>query len=88
VTETLRLRAGVLEWREIEGEIVAVDTRTSTYVAVNRAGATLWPALVRGATRDDLAAILTNEFKVDRASANTDVDAFIGMLAEQRLLDA
>lgn len=87
MSDTLRLREAVLEWREIEGEIVAVDTRTDTYVAVNRTGAALWPALVRGATLDDLASILVDEFKVDGARAKADVDAFIGALAEQRLLE-
>jgi hypothetical protein len=88
MTEKLRLRSGVLEWREIEREIVAVDTRTATYLAVNRTGAALWPALVEGAEHEDLVTILVDEFEVDRASAKADVDAFIGMLTDQRLLDA
>jgi hypothetical protein len=87
MTEKLRLRQGILEWREIEGEVVAVDTRTATYLAVNRTGAALWPVLVDGTTREDLVNILVDTYGVDANSARTDVDAFIAMLVEQELLE-
>jgi hypothetical protein len=38
MTEELRLRNESVEWREIEGEVVAVYTRKSIYIAVNRSG--------------------------------------------------
>jgi hypothetical protein len=87
MTGKVRLRPGILEWREIEGEVVAVDTRTATYLAVNRTGAALWPALVEGAARNDLVTILADEFQIDRVNAKADVDAFIGTLVEQDLLE-
>ncbi len=46
----LRLRSDALAWREIEGQIVSVDLRGSVYLATNRTGAALWPALVEGTT--------------------------------------
>ena len=46
MSRSLRIRPGVVEWRQLEEEIVAVDTRQSTYMAVNRSGALLWPALL------------------------------------------
>ena len=51
MTEPLRVRADALEWREVDGEIVALDLRRSVYLAINPSGALLWPALVEGASR-------------------------------------
>jgi hypothetical protein len=84
--ETLRLQPGAVEWREIESEIVAVNTRTAAYLAVNPSGAVLWPPLVRGTDRGELVDALIAEFGIDRARAASDVEAFLAMLAEQGLL--
>ncbi len=62
---SFRLRDGELEWREVEGEIVALDLRASTYLSVNRTGTALWPHLTAGASRDELVAALTSRFDVD-----------------------
>jgi hypothetical protein len=87
VNQRLQLRPSAVEWRVVDGEVIAVDTRTSTYLAINRTGAVLWPALVEGTNRDELAEALTSEFGIDRAQADSDVDAFVGMLAKQELLE-
>jgi hypothetical protein len=87
ITAELRLRNHALEWREIEGEVVAVDTRKSVYMAVNRSGAVLWPALAAGATRDNLVERLVEAYEIDRESAEGDVDAFLRLLDEQDLLE-
>jgi hypothetical protein len=86
MSETLRLRSDALEWRNVEGEVVAVDTRTATYLAVNPSGAELWPALISGATREDLIDVLGRQFGLSRERAASDVDAFVQMLHEQDLL--
>jgi hypothetical protein len=83
----LRLRNQALEWREIEDEVVAVDTRKAIYMAINHTGAVLWPALAEGATREELVERLTRAYDVDRGAAEGDVDAFVSMLKEQDLLE-
>jgi len=83
----LRIRPGVLEWRELEQEVVAVDTRRSVYMAVNRSGAILWPALFEGATFDELVNRLVESYGLDRGTAERDVDTFVRALDEQDLLD-
>jgi hypothetical protein len=88
MTESLRLRPGALEWREIDGEIVALDVRRSVYLAVNESGAILWPALAEGATEDDLTGRLQEAFDLDADRARQDLDAFVAMLREHDLLDA
>jgi hypothetical protein len=81
-----QLRDSELEWREVEGEIVALDLRASTYLSVNKTGTALWPRLTAGASRDELVAVLTSRFDVDAEAAGRDVDSFVGVLEEKGLL--
>jgi len=83
----LRIRPGSVEWRELEQEVVAVDTRRSIYMAVNRSGAILWPALLAGTTFDELVDRLSESYGLDRDAAQRDVDTFVRALDEQDLLE-
>jgi hypothetical protein len=85
--QPLKLRAEAIEWREIDGEVVALDLNRSVYVAVNQSGAALWPALATGATRAELVTLLQEEFGLEREAAAGDVDGFIAALREQALLE-
>jgi coenzyme PQQ synthesis protein D (PqqD) len=75
-----------LHWREIDGEIIALEAHGSRYVAANGAGTVLWRALVDGTTRDGLADELVREYGIDRARAEADAGRFVDALAEQGLL--
>jgi hypothetical protein len=88
MNEKLNLRADALEWREIDGEIVALATRSSTYIAINSSGAALWPALARGATRGELVSVLQDRFAIDGERAGKDVDSFLAAMRGQDLLRA
>jgi hypothetical protein len=81
-----QLNPDTLSWREVDGEILALDLAASRYLTSNAAGAVLWKHLAAGATRGELAAALVEEFSIDRDRAFTDVDAFLGDLSEQGLL--
>lgn len=78
---------GGVPWREVEGEIVALDLRTSSYFGVNKTGTVLWPTLQEGATRAELVARLTASFGIDEATAAADLDAFLVSLRERGLLE-
>jgi Coenzyme PQQ synthesis protein D (PqqD) len=82
----LKLRDTDLHWREIDGEIVALEAQGSRYVAANGAGTVLWRTLVAGATRAELAEELVRSFGIDTQRAATDVDRFLDQLAAQNLL--
>lgn len=84
--ETLRLRADGLLWREIEGEIVAVDTSSSEYLAVNRSGVSLWRDLVEGTTVERMRNGLVERYGLDSARAAADVEAFVKLLRARNLL--
>lgn len=86
MSETLRLRGEGLEWRLLEGEIVALDAPAEKYLSVNRTGTVLWQALTCGATREDLIAHLVEAFDVDGEKAARDLDVFLATLDAQGLL--
>jgi Coenzyme PQQ synthesis protein D (PqqD) len=88
VMTVLRLDPDAIAWREVDGEILALDIAASMYLSTTPAGATLWRALARGASRDDLVELLLAEFDVDEARATTDVEAFVAELAAHGLLAA
>jgi hypothetical protein len=82
----LRLRDTDLHWREIDGDVIALEARGSTYLAANHAGTLLWRALVTGSTREGLADELVRAYGIDRGRAAADAGRFVDALAEQRLL--
>lgn len=82
----MRLRDTDLDWREVEGELVALDLRESRYLAVNQTGKQLWSALVDGATRVELVDRLVDAFEIERSQAEADTDAFLGDLESRGLL--
>jgi hypothetical protein len=84
----LRLRDTDLHWREIDGEVIALEARGSTYLAANGAGTLLWRALAAGATPAALADELVRAYGIDRERAVADADAFVDRLSAQGLLVA
>jgi hypothetical protein len=88
MTTEIKLRAADLHWREIDGEVIGLEARASTYVAANLAGSLLWRALVAGSTRERLAHELVYEYGIAPERAAADVDAFVTQLAAHGLLEA
>jgi hypothetical protein len=84
----LKLRETELHWREIDGEVIALEARGSQYVVTNSAGTVLWRVLLGGTTRDGLADELVRAWGVDRERAVADADRFVAALAELGLLAA
>jgi hypothetical protein len=74
-------------WRANDDEVVVLDTSRSEYLAVNKTGAAVWPLLVAGATRDELAKALVSNFGVSESRAASDVAAFVAVLAERGMLE-
>jgi hypothetical protein len=88
MSEVVRIRPGLLEWRMVDGEIVALDLRTKRYLAINDTGAAVWTGLVQGTTRQALVATLTEKFEVSDETAADDIEIFLQELAAQDLLDS
>jgi hypothetical protein len=84
---TLALRTDDIEWRVVDGEVVAVDLSAKAYFATNASGALLWSRLHAGARRAELVELLCERYGLTTDTAERDVDAFLDHLAEHGLLD-
>jgi hypothetical protein len=83
---TVRLRSADLHWKDVEGDVLALDTRTELYLAVNKSGALLWQLLARGTTRAELVDRLAHEYDLAPARAASDVAALLDDLSARGLL--
>ena len=81
----LRLNPRAVEWRAVEGEVIALDLNRSTYLGVNPTGSVLWEAIARGASRDSLVQRLVETFGIAEDAARVDVDAFVEDLLRRGL---
>jgi hypothetical protein len=85
--EPVRLRADVVRWREIDGEVIAIDLGASKYLSTNESGVHLWRRLAEGTTREELVAELVRIFGIEEKQAETDVDRFVEELRSRNLLE-
>jgi coenzyme PQQ synthesis protein D (PqqD) len=86
VDDRLELRRDAVEWRRIEGEVIAIDLERAVYLGVNGSGAVLWELLAHGTTRALLVDRLVEEFALDEDRAEEDVDRFLAELERRELL--
>ena len=84
---TLHLRATDLHWRIVDGDVLALDTRTQQYLALNHSAAVLWQLLADGTTRSRLQEQLISEYGIDPTHAAADVEALLNELSQHTLLD-
>jgi hypothetical protein len=82
----MKLRVDGLSWREIDGETVILDLRSSTYFRANRTGTFLLQALTEECQRDTLIARLAAAYELGPGVAADDVDAFLAVLSGRGLL--
>lgn len=82
----LTLRSDGLDWVDVEGEIVVLDTDRSIYLAPNPSGALLWRMLIDGTTHQEMVTALVTTFGVTSERAERDVDAFLDRLEDLGLL--
>ena len=78
--------------REIAGDTLLIPTgRTALdlngMLTLNESGALLWRALEQGADRRALTQALTDEYEVEPAQAERDVDEFLRTLSEAGCLE-
>lgn len=85
--ETLRLRVERLEFVDVEGELVVLDTRRSLYYSVNESGGRLWAALRAGTNRSELRQILMDTHGLSEEKATADLTTFLEQLDSAGLLD-
>ena len=84
--DVFRVGAPGVVWRAAGDEIIVLDTVSSVYFGLDRAGALLWTHLVGGATAVDLVAVLVAAEPVDQARATVDVTDFLDALLGHGLI--
>jgi hypothetical protein len=82
----LVLAEASLIWREADGEVIVLDKRTWSYLALNESGAELFKAIAAGTTRGGLVEQLCRTYELDAQSALRDVDAFVSTMQERQLV--
>ena len=82
----MRLRSDDLTWREIDGELVILDLRSSKYLTTNASGAVLLKELVEERSRAELASALVAAFGISQVQAEADVSNYVGALVDAGLL--
>jgi hypothetical protein len=82
----LRLDEKAVSWTEVDGEILALEHESSTYISTNRTATILWASLAKGASREQLIGAVMQEFDVNETTAAADIDAFVEALSRRGLL--
>jgi hypothetical protein len=83
---TVRLRSEDLQWKELDDEIVVLDSKEGTYLAINGSGAVLWPRLAAGATMPELVQALVDAYRLEEDVAKRDTQEFVASLGARGLL--
>lgn len=77
---------GDLSWREVHGELVAVNVSTGEYHVFNGVGSWIWEAIDRGVTAPGVVEGLSDRYGVERERITSDLEVFLQALFERGLL--
>jgi hypothetical protein len=83
----MKLRVDDITWREIDGDLVILDLRSSTYLTANATGTVLMRQLTEERTPQQLADALVDAFGIPEPRAQQDVQTFVDVLGEHGLLE-
>lgn len=84
----MRLRSSDLTWREIDGDLVILDLRSSTYLTTNTSGAVLMKQLTEDRTSAQLIQAMVDAFGISESQAEEDVRSFVDTLDRSGLLES
>ena len=74
--------------RELEGEAVVLSLGSGMYFGLNPTGTRVWSLIETGASVEEIAATISEEFSHPLAEVRADVDEVIGQLLEKGLVAA
>jgi hypothetical protein len=81
---TLHLSPDALS-RELDGEVLVLDLRTSLYFGMTGSAARIWQLLEAGHDRDGIVSALAAEYEASAGAIAADVDAFLDDLIARGL---
>jgi len=77
-----------LSWREVHGELVAIDSSNGEYHIFNSVGRLIWLSLAKGFSADEILVQIEMEYDVNKEKANSDLNEFVVDLCDRGLLKA
>ena len=83
----MKLRVDDVTWREIDGDLVILDLRSSTYLTANSSATVLMRQLTEERTLEQLVQALVDTFDITERRAHGDVQTFIDELGGRGLLE-
>jgi len=83
----MKLRGDDITWREIDGDLVVLDLRSSTYLTTNASGTLLMRQLTEERSLPQLVQALVDAFDIPEQRAQQDVEAFLDELGASGLLE-
>ena len=75
-----------ITWRDIKGELIALQLESGEYYSFNEIGRLSWLALAEGRSVGQVVEAVLAEYEVSLAQAESDVVAFTRGLLENRLI--
>ena len=88
--ETFKIKFGYVS-REVAGELLAIpvapELDSSNIVILNPVSGLLWEMLQNECTLPQLVKAVTENFKIDEATAESDIKEFLQMLEESNILE-
>jgi hypothetical protein len=70
-------RIGGLIEREVDGEVLVLDTRSNLIHKMNRTASVIWRKYQEGASASEIAEVLANDFNVEHDQLEEDVQRTI-----------
>ncbi len=88
--ETFKIKSGYV-LREIEGEFLAIpfapELNSSNIIILNPVSGLLWENLQTRCTLSQLVKAVTENFAIDEATAQSDIEEFLQLLKENDMLE-
>jgi hypothetical protein len=73
-------------FQEVSGETVLLDLESESYFGLDEIGTRVWVLLNEGKSVGQMVDVLLEEYEVDRATLEGDVDELLGELIEAGLI--
>ncbi len=84
---TIRAHPDVVAQR-LDDEVVLVNLQTNRIFALNATAARFWELLTAGVEREEIVRIMCDEFEVEVAHLEGEIDSLLSSLAKEQLVAA
>jgi hypothetical protein len=75
-----------LTWRDLNGELVVLNSKNGDYHMMNEVGRIIWLAMAEKKNTEEIQSLITEEYDVDSKTALNDIQNFIENMTRRGLL--